>query len=241
MRRSLFAVFAFLFTSTIVAAGDLESKTSSGTHTYAGETTIIATALLVEPAPDADGWYSLFDGKTLDGWKINEDQKAAKVENGELIIGGAPRTHVFYDGPVKNHDFKDFEFKAKVKVIGNSNSGIYFHTEYQKDGWPAKGFEAQVCSKNYGDPRKTGSLYAVKDVEEAPVPDDEWFDYHIIVKGDHVTIKINDKETIDWTQEAGKAPNKDMPGRVIGHGTFALQGHDPKSVVHYKDLKVKPL
>jgi hypothetical protein len=194
-----------------------------------------------EPMADAEGYYSLFDGKTLDGWKAAENPNVGKVENGELIIGGGPRGHLFYDGPVNKHDFKNFEFKAQVKIVGNSNSGIYFHTAFQEKDWPSKGFEAQVCSQKYKDPRKTGSLYAVKDVMESPAKDDEWFDYYIKVSGKNVTIQINGKTTIEFTQEDGKLPNDKMPGRVLSHGTFALQGHDPKSVVHYKNLRVKPL
>jgi hypothetical protein len=194
-----------------------------------------------EPKADSDGYFALFDGKSLDGWKAAENPTMAKVENGELIVGGGPRGHLFYMGPVKNHDFKNFEFKGQVKITPNSNSGIYFHTEFQEKDWPAKGFEAQVCSNDYKDPKKTGSLYGVQNVDKSEVKDGEWFDYYIKVEGNHVIIKINDKVTADFTQEAGKLPKADQPGRVISHGTFALQGHDPKSVVHYKNLRVKPL
>ncbi|MDX1964079.1 MAG: DUF1080 domain-containing protein [Pirellulales bacterium] len=211
---------------------------------FAGVLLVVGTsAVRAEDAPkaDAEGFYSLFDGKSLDGWKSNENPKMAVVEDGVLKIKKTGRSHLFYEGPVNKHDFQDFEFKAKVKIIGNSNSGIYFHTEFQDQDWPAKGFEAQVCSANYGDPRKTGSLYGVKDVNKAPVPDDEWFDYHIIVKGKDVTIKINDKTVTEWTQEEGKQPSAQFPKRVLDRGTFALQGHDPDSEVHYKDIRVKPL
>jgi hypothetical protein len=207
--------------------------------------TVLCTLAIVvraeEPKPDADGYFSLFDGKSLDGWKAAENPNVAKVENGELIVGGGPRGHLFYNGPVKNHDFKNFEFKGQVKITPNSNSGIYFHTEFQEKDWPARGFEAQVCSNNYKDPKKTGSLYAVQNVDKSEVPDGEWFDYYIKVDGKRVIIKINDKVTADFTQEEGKLPKPDQPGRVISHGTFALQGHDPKSIVHYKNLRVKPL
>jgi hypothetical protein len=144
-------------------------------------------------------------------------------------------------GDVKNHDFKDFELKAQVLCKTNSNSGIYFHTQFQDKGWPEKGFEAQVCANGYKDPRKTGSLYAVKDVAEAPAKDDEWFDYHIIVKGKSITTKINDKVVVEWTQPDPWTPPKGMAGRVLGNGTFALQGHDPGSRVEYKNIRVKPL
>ena len=142
---------------------------------------------------------------------------------------------------MKNHNFKNFELKAQVLCKPNSNSGIYFHTEFQDKGWPDKGFECQICANGYKDPRKTGSLYAVKDVAEAPAKDDEWFDYHIIVKGKSVTTKINDKVIVEWTQTDDYVPKKGMEGRILGSGTFALQGHDPGSRVEYKNIRVKPL
>ena len=132
------------------------------------------------------------------------------------------------------------ELRAQVLCKVNSNSGIYFHTEFQEKDWPAKGFECQVCSNGYKDPRKTGSLYAVKDVAEAPAKDDEWFDYHIIVKGKSVTTKINDKVQVEWTQPDDYKP-QGFKGRILDKGTFCIQGHDPGSRVEYKNIRVKPL
>ena len=187
-----------------------------------------------------EGFVPLFNGKDLTGWKANESPETFKVEDGKIIANGN-RSHLFYVGDVKNHDFKDFELKAQVLCKTNSNSGIYFHTQFQEKGWPEKGFECQVCANGYKDPRKTGSLYAVKDVAEAPAKDDEWFDYHIIVKGKSVTTKINGKVAVEWTQPDEWTPPKGMAGRKLSSGTFALQGHDPGSRVEYKNIRVKPL
>jgi hypothetical protein len=187
-----------------------------------------------------EGFVPLFNGKDLTGWKANESPETFKVEDGKIIANGN-RSHLFYVGDVKNHDFKDFELKAQVLCKTNSNSGIYFHTQFQDKGWPEKGFECQVCANGYKDPRKTGSLYAVKDLAEAPAKDDEWFDYHIIVKGKSVTTKINGKVVVEWTQPDDWAPPKGMAGRKLSSGTFALQGHDPGSRVEYKNIRVKPL
>lgn len=38
------------------------------------------------PAPDKNGWYDLFDGKTLDGWKAAEEPKAFKRKSRELSV-----------------------------------------------------------------------------------------------------------------------------------------------------------
>ena len=189
---------------------------------------------------DAQGFYSLFDGKSLDGWKANENPQTFKVQDGNIVVNGN-RAHLFYVGPVHNHDFKDFHFKAEVMTFPNSNSGIYFHTNEKDQAWPAHGFECQVNNTFKTDPRKTGGLYAVKDVMNTPpVGDNEWFTYDIIVKGNHVELKINGKTTTDWTQPADWK-HGEFAGRKIDHGTFALQGHDPGSKVMFRNIKVKPL
>jgi hypothetical protein len=183
-------------------------------------------------------WISLFDGKTLKGWKVGENAATFKVEKGMLVVDG-PRAHLFYEGPVLNHTFTDFEFKAQVMTTPGSNSGIYFHTEYQEDGWPSKGYEVQV-NNTHTDWRKTGSLYAIQDVKEIPAKDNEWFTEHIIVKGKNITIKVNDKTLVEYTEPDSVGRNA-ANGRKISSGTFALQGHDPKSKVYYKQIMVKPL
>ncbi|HJN82292.1 MAG: DUF1080 domain-containing protein [Verrucomicrobiota bacterium] len=186
------------------------------------------------------GFISLFDGKSLNGWKVNkENPKSITVKDGNIVIDG-PRTHLFYAGDVEKHNFKNFVLRAQVKTFPKANSGIYFHTKYEDSGWPYAGFEAQV-NNTHGDPKKSGGLYAVKDVNPAPAKDGEWFDYEIRVKDKKVIIKINGKITSSW-KEVPNAPHlKSMPGRKLGSGTFALQAHDPKSVVHYRNIRVRPL
>lgn len=181
-------------------------------------------------APAIDSWVRLFDGKTLNNWKISEHPETFSVKDGSIVVFGE-RAHLFYDGPVGNHNFKNFEFKAQVMTTPGSNSGIFVHTEFQAEGWPSKGYEIQV-NNTHTDWRKTGSVYALQDVKEAPAKDNEWFTEHIIVVGDKITVKVNDKVINEYVE-------KD-PAR-IRTGTVALQGHDPKSKVYYKDVMVKLL
>ena len=185
------------------------------------------------------GWISLFDGKTLNGWKVGDKPESFKVEDGAIVVHGGV-SHLYYVGDINNHHFKNFEFKARVMTEPGSNSGIYFHTEFQQESWPEKGFEVQV-NNSHSDWKRTGSLYDVQDIKEVYVKDNEWFTEYIKVIGKHVIIKINDKMVVDYTEpENAKAP-AGHPGRLISSGTFALQGHDPKSRVHFKDIMVKPL
>lgn len=181
----------------------------------------------------------MFDGKTLNNWKVGKNPETFWVENGTIVVNGNT-AHLFYEGPVMDHNFKNFEFKAKVMTTANSNSGIYFHTDYQDGGWPAKGYEVQV-NNSHSDWRRTGSLYAVEDVKEVYVKDGEWYTESITVKDKRVIIKINDKVVVDYTEPENVERPEGMKGRILSNGTFALQGHDPKSKVYFKDIMVKPL
>ncbi|MGC4035301.1 MAG: DUF1080 domain-containing protein [Chitinophagaceae bacterium] len=206
--------------------------------------TLIAVASCVilfmshKKAPQ-DGWISLFDGKSLNDWKVGKNASTFSVDSGMIIVHG-PTAHLFYNGSVNNHVFKNFEFKAKVMTTPGSNSGIYFHTVYQDSSWPEKGFEVQV-NNSHTDWKRTGSLYDIVDIRETYVKDYEWYTEYIKVEGKHVIIKINDKQVVDYTEPEGTTAPSNHSGRVISSGTFALQGHDPKSKVYFKDIMVKPL
>jgi hypothetical protein len=112
---------------------------------------------------NSDEWISLFDGKSLAGWKVGANAETFRVEDG-MIVANGETAHLFYDGDVQSHNFKNFEFKADVMTTPGSNSGIYFHTTYQESGWPAKGYEVQV-NNSHTDWRRTGGLYAIDDVK----------------------------------------------------------------------------
>ncbi len=202
-------------------------------------TLVMAVLALATGSAQSDGWVSLFDGKTLDGWKPSENPTTFSVADGAIVVNG-PRSHLYYVGPVNNHVFKNFEWKADVMTTAGSNSGMYFHTEFQEGGWPAKGYEVQV-NNSHTDWRRTGGLYAIVDVKEPPAKDNEWFTQHIIVTGKHVVIKVNGTTTVDYTEPDNVERPADMAGRKLASGTFALQGHDPKSKVLYKNIQVKVL
>jgi hypothetical protein len=206
--------------------------------------TVLALFLAAAPAAFAQaGFIQLFNGKDFTGWKIGGDQTTFTIQDGAMVAKG-PVAHAFYDGPVNNHDFKNFELMVDVKTLPNSNGGIYFHTGFQDKGFPRMGFEVQV-NNSHRDPIKSGSLYHVQDigieVTGPIVKDEEWFTEHIIVQDNTVTIKLNGKEVVKWTQPADWNGGREGPGRVIGRGTIAFQGHDPNSTVHYKNVRIKPL
>ena len=186
---------------------------------------------------DDDGWVTIFDGKSLDGWKINESKESWKLEDGALIANGN-RSHAFYVGDDK--PFKNFELKAEVQTKKGSNGGIFFHTKYQDSDWPMQGIESQV-NNTQGDPQKTGGLYNIAKVLKAPAEDGKWWTQHIIVKDRHVQVFVDGNKVVDYEEPADKKGADGKLREKLSEGTFALQAHDPGSTVMYRNIKVKRL
>ena len=182
-------------------------------------------------------WQPLFDGKSLAGWRASDAPGTFSVRDGEIVVKG-PRSHLYYVGPVNDADFRDFELTLEVKTFPKANSGVYFHTKWQEVGWPDKGYEVQV-NNSHSDPSRTGGLWGVRDFYEVAVPDGQWFTLGIRVEGKHVVTTIDGKVIVDYTEEPNPPRKKGLEQRLLDHGTFALQGHDPESEIHYRNIRVR--
>jgi hypothetical protein len=198
---------------------------------------ILALTGVTLHAADSDGWVRLFDGKTMTGWKASESTNSWKIEDGAFVAHGN-RSHLFYVGELQ--PFVNFELKVDCMTEPGSNGGIYIHTKYQDSDWPKCGYEIQV-NNTHSDRIKTASIYGVKNVmDNSPAKDRQWWTQHIIVKGKTITVKVDGKTVNEFTEEPGRKAGKDFT-RILDQGTFALQGHDPKSVVRYRNIMVKRL
>ena len=188
-------------------------------------------------AQTEEGFTSLFDGKSFTGWQpAVEHSNTWTIADGALVAHG-DRCHLFYVGDEK--PFKNFELKVEVMTEPHSNGGIYFHTHYQASGWPTNGFESQV-NVSHADYKKTGSLYDIANLGNTPAKDNEWWTQDITVQGSKVTVKINGLLVLEYNEPPGTQPGKIFT-RKLAEGTFALQAHDPKSVVRYRNIRVKRL
>jgi hypothetical protein len=215
-------------------------------HTFLLMPVLFFLGLIMAGCGSGD-WHILFDGETFDGWKASENKDSWIIEDGAIVTNG-PRSHLFYTGDVMDHDFRNFEFMAGVKTLPGANSGIYIHTEFQEEGWPAKGYECQVINSppdapegSYVERKMTGSIYAISNTWKSPVPDNEWFTYRIIVQGKTIQTFINDQLIAEYTEPENPYRPESFSGRLLSSGTFAFQCHDPGSRVYYKNIKVKPL
>jgi hypothetical protein len=173
------------------------------------------------PTPGRDGWISMFDGRTLDGWKANDNPESWKVVDG-AITGDGERSHLFW----MVRECENCEFRAEAKLNHSGNSGMYFRTAWGP-GFP-KGYEAQVENTS-PDPQKTGSLYGISKVTEQLIPDDTWYTQDIIADGSHIVIKVNGKVVVDTNDSR------------YTKGYLALQQHNKGSVVQFRNLMMRPL
>jgi len=197
-----------------------------------------------------DPWIVLFDGESLEGWTANENAESWKIQEGAIVTAGE-RSHLFYTGEAMGNAFLNFELSVDVKTTPGSNSGVYIHTEFQEDGWPRKGYECQVFNSanppaspgDYVEHKMTGSIYAVRNIWKQVVPDNEWFNYRIVVQGKTVRTYINGMLASDYTEPSELWRPKGWQGRRLNTdgGTLAFQCHDPGSTVAYKNIRVKPL
>ena len=207
-------------------------------------------ALALTPAAvRADDWKLLFNGKDLTGWRANNDPGSFTVADGVLRIQAAGKTsaHLFYVGGRADgvEKFKNFELEATVRADPDSNGGIFVHTDMTtRDAQKhlAKGYEVQLNS-SAKEKRKTGSLYAVADLDKSPVDETKWFTVRVVVRGKRITIALDGKEVVDYTEPADVVRPKERAGRRFSPegGAIALQAHDAGSVWYFKDIRVKRL
>jgi hypothetical protein len=229
---------------------------------------LLATgSLAADASQPEEGFVSLFDGKTIDGWKVGENANLFQVRDG-MIVMECPATihgpaHLFYAGDVSHHDFKNFDLRVDVMTFPKANSGIYFHTKYQEAEWPKFGIECQI-DNSHGDWRRTGSLYGIKNISwgpetppktnkenvtilpKPPVTDNVWYTQEVIYQNGLVTVKLDGKTMFEYRLPHADVEHKLPTGFTwLPRGTFALQGHPPMpghiSKACFKNIRVKVL
>ena len=139
-------------------------------------------------------------------------------------------------------EFKNFELKIDVKINQGGNSGVYVKSQWQEGIYPTTGFELQV-NLSQQEPQKTGSLYDIIRISEAPHEADEWFTYHIICNGNRIDVFINGEMLYYYTDpgQGNPLPITEQTKRINQSGYIALQQHDPGSSPRFRNIHVRKL
>ena len=219
------------------------------TGAIAASIALLACALASAPAFAADEWQTLFNGKDFTGWRANAYLGSWSVVDGTIRAQATKASsHLFFVGAEpggKFVRFKNFVLELSARSEKNSNSGVYFHTDFetrnaQQHLW--NGYEVQLNSTEK-EKRKTGSLYAVVDLDKSPVDESQWFKVRITVQDKHIVVQLNEQTVVDYTEPDKVERPAPRAGRKLNPqgGAIALQGHDPGSVFYLKDIRIKRL
>lgn len=196
-----------------------------------------------------DGWQILFNGKDLTGWRANAYPESWSVVEGAIRTQATQESsHLFFVGDKPEGEFvpfKNFVLELSARSEKNANSGVFFHTDLQTRNAKKhllNGYEVQLNSSER-EKRKTGSLYAVVDLDKSPVDESQWFKVRITVQNKRILVQLNEETVIDYTEPANAPRPAERAGRKLKPegGALALQGHDPGSVFYFKDIRIKTL
>jgi hypothetical protein len=207
--------------------------------------------------PEIDqGYKSLFDGKTMTGWRTYQNKPADSwmVKEGSLYCKGSAsdksdrRADLITTG-----EFENFDLSLDWKISPKGNSGIMYMVTEQYPAAYLSGPEYQIIDdKNFPEKlenwQMTGANYAMDPAPAAaPNPPGEWNHARIVVNKGHVEHWLNGKKIVEyqlWTDEwkqkklAGKW--KDAEGYGMSRkGHIALQDHG--SEAWFRNIKIKEL
>jgi hypothetical protein len=205
---------------------------------------VAAVALVMVPATWAaspeEGFTSLFDGKSLQGWE--GDTKGYSVKDGVIICEKNGGGFLFTE-----KEYGDFEFRFEFKLTPGANNGLGIRTPRKGD--PAySGMELQILDdtaeqyKNLKPYQYHGSIYGVVAAERGhQKPVGEWNSQTVICKGKHVTVILNGKTIVDADIEKASTPKTvdgaDHPGLKNEKGYIAFCGHGAH--VEFRNIRVK--
>ncbi|HEX7899071.1 MAG TPA: DUF1080 domain-containing protein [Planctomycetota bacterium] len=201
--------------------------------------TLLLLALLAQekaplPAPDADGWISLFNGKDLTGWQ--GDPTIWRVVDG--YIQGKVDKIGYNTFLVHDHAFSNFVLEAKFILPKGGNSGIQYRSKVTDPAkWVVGGYQADIGGGYWGilyEERGRGIL--VKPVAEVvpTIKMDEWNTFVITADGSKLKQVVNGVTTVDWDDTDEK--------KRAAEGVLALQYHAPGNFeIKFKDIRIKPI
>ncbi|MDP6635883.1 MAG: DUF1080 domain-containing protein [Phycisphaerae bacterium] len=186
------------------------------------------------PKTSSGAFTPLFDGKTLSGWKGRKSLWS--VQDG-TVVGQTTKDFVLKhnDFLYTEKEYGDFELTLSYK-LENGNSGVQIRSQVHDD-FRITGYQADIAVKRYTgilyDEGRRGIIADVKPAEISKFLKKGWNDYRIVCKGPEITLWINGKQTITYTEKKASIPAK---------GVIAFQLHrGPPMKVMFKDIKIKEL
>jgi hypothetical protein len=194
-----------------------------------------------------EGWISVFDGRTLEGWGVTGNPECWGVEDGCIVWKARGGRYLY---TLERYD--DFVLSVDFKTEANANSGVFFRWTDLND--PVQtGIEMQILDTYGREPTRKNDCGAIYDVM-APTrntckPAGEWNTAVIICDGSLIKVELNNEQIIDMDLSLWTEPGKNPDGtdnkfnqaykNMIHKGHIGLQDHGGK--VWFRNIKLKPL
>lgn len=184
---------------------------------------------------------TLFDGKTLTGWKTVNPALAKywSVVDGVITCSSGDKKMPKNTYLATEKEYQDFEFTCEFRLSGDPstgliNSGIQYRSIINKK---IIGYQADIGKGYWGDiydEHRRGKLVAGNTKELFKnFKDDDWHTYKIVCKGDDHKLYINDHLVAEYTEKDKTIPSK---------GVIALQLHSGGvAKMEYKNIQIKEL
>jgi hypothetical protein len=166
-----------------------------------------------------DGWISLFDGRTLFGWKEVVDANW-KVEQGAIVVS---------EGPVgllrTTSQFSDYILQLEFRAPPETNSGVFLRTSPEPTDVKRDCYELNIAPAD--NPFPTGSLVGRSKVEQAATTG-EWQTFEVRVERDNVQVSLDGRQVLTYRDP-----------RPLGRGFIGLQHNQGR--VEFRNIRLKPL
>ena len=208
------------FTVLCLAMLVLESVFTTSTRTEATET--VGNQLTAQEIEQ--GWIQLFDGESLFGWKANNDIPW-KVSNGAIEAStGDPGLLL------TTTQFSDYELRCDFWMAPGGNSGIFLQSEFLPKDPTVNCYELNICD-THPSGFNTGSFVGLaKPTTAITGGDEKWHTFHVLARGNHLTVKLDGKEVLDYTNP--------KPG-ARRSGFIGLQKN--AGLIRFRNVFLKPL
>ena len=210
---------------------------------YFGRTLVALTALVVainaQAGEKEKGFVRIFDGQTFTGWE-GDTKKTFRIEDG-AVVGGTLKARIPHNEFLcTKRRYTNFVLRLEFKLLGKkkANAGIQIRTERIPNHHEVIGYQADMgdgwWGSLYDESRRRKVLArADKKLTDRIVKRNEWNTYEIRCEGRRITLAINGRQTIDYTEPDPKIPL---------HGIIGLQIHGgPPSEAWYRDVRIKEL
>src|ERR671922_2223130 len=171
---------------------------------------------------------SIFDRKTLNGWKMAGDGRFVILESDSALQSGKGGGLLWYSEKI----YKNFILKLEWKVSDEGdNSGVFVRFPDPDDNpniAVKEGYEVQIDDKA-GDPiHHTEAIYDFAAPSKVvSKPPGQWNTMEIQVLDQSYTVIINGEKVIEFT------------GSRMTEGYIGLQAHDDKSKVSFRNIMIK--